>query len=181
MKLFFSKSGKATSDDGAELTVEQLNKALLESNEALKAKDEALKAKDEALKQSNLKMENLKRTEKFQNYAKKLGVENSLEGVDFDSEDDTSIYEKLLDAHCENLENIKDAFEVTSSEHAGVTPIEDSEDSQKPELKDFNEAIKFISKRDGVSFNEASLMAQKEFPKLFDKLFPEEDADDTEE
>ena len=121
----------------------------------------------ERIKELEAQLEQTKNEQKIVEYAQKLGVD----AKEYLSKDFNEALVAMVDNFAEKQQNIKDAFEETSSNSAGVGNEKDAES----EIKSFAEAIDYISERDGISKADASEKAQVEFKNLFNKLYKKED------
>lgn len=131
---------------------------------------------EESKELNKLKEENIKlRAEKASNdlknlimdYGIKLDVVDVAEKAIKEGSDFNNALKNMVDTHIINEENIKNSFDNTASDGAGVSPEGENED----EPKDFAEAIEIISKRDNITKKEAAVKAKKEFSNLFKKIY----------
>lgn len=98
-------------------------------------------------------------------YGKKLKVEDTAaEAIKAELSFEDALL-KMVNYHVENVKDIEESFNETSSVAAG----EDLKDGNEDEPKTFYGAMHMIMERDKITATEASNKAQKEFPKLFAK------------
>ena len=127
----------------------------------------------EKLKEENEKLKNelneKERVTKINYYAEKLGVEESSkksieENYSFEDALKAMVDEKLEKQ--ENFASSVEEFDQSGSTELGSVSVNEENEE---EITTRAEAIKFISKRDGVGKKEASYTAIEEYPELFKK------------